>query len=531
MTESDLSKEQPINPTETTRQFYKNWRERFAVPLLVGVLILGSFALIPAINGSASPVIDTIFITVYVVTGIVTVIRFPYIVRMSIFLLSIYVLGIIELITHGILGDSLFFFLGLIIFSTILISPRAGIAGLVLDTLTFVLFGWLMLTGQIIPLNPNAPPADLNDWISAGIAMAMFGSVIIVGFQRLEKEFFDAQKQIDSTLNTLRDERNNLENKVLERTVQLGKVNKISRAVTAILDPDELLRQAALLVESEFDCYYTAFFLLDTTQQWADLKEATGEAGRILRENRHRLDLNGKAAVSIAIRTKQAYIVQEAGTKSFRPDNPLLPYSRSQIALPLIIGESILGALEMHSTKINAFSQQDVETYQNMANEIAIALENSRLFLQAQQSLSEMRATQRQYLQGAWQSLTAQRNLDYELGDNDLANGMEIEIPLMLRDQVIGQIHLENSTVWTPEQKNLIESITAQATLALENARLVEESQSVAAREKLANELISKIWASTNMDSILQTTVRELGRSLEASEVVIEVSMNEEENE
>ena len=101
----------------------------------------------------------------------------------------------------------------------------------------------------------------------------------------------------------------------------------------------------------------------------------------------------------------------------------------------------------------------------------------------------------------------------------------------MLRDQVIGQIHLENSTVWTPEQKNLIESITAQATLALENARLVEESQSVAAREKLANELISKIWASTNMDSILQTTVRELGRSLEASEVVIEVSMNEEENE
>ncbi|HQX02028.1 MAG TPA: hypothetical protein PLQ94_07955, partial [Anaerolineales bacterium] len=267
MTESDLSKEQPINPTETTRQFYKNWRERFAVPLLVGVLILGSFALIPAINGSASPVIDTIFITVYVVTGIVTVIRFPYIVRMSVFLLSIYVLGIIELITHGILGDSLFFFLGLIIFSTILISPRAGIAGLVLDTLTFVLFGWLMLTGQIIPLNPNAPPADLNDWISAGIAMAMFGSVIIVGFQRLEKEFFDAQKQIDSTLNTLRDERNNLENKVLERTVQLGKVNKISRVVTAILDPDELLRQAALLVESEFDCYYTAFFLLDTTQQ------------------------------------------------------------------------------------------------------------------------------------------------------------------------------------------------------------------------------------------------------------------------
>ena len=528
MTESDVSKTRPINPAETTRQFYKNWRERFAVPLLVGVLILGSAALIPALNGSASPAIDTIFIIVYVMTGIVTVIRFPYTVRMIVFLLSIYVLGISELITHGILGDSLFFFLGLIIFSTILLSPRSGIISLALVTLTFMLFGWLMLNNGLTPLNPNASPASLNDWLSAGIAMAMFGSVIIIGFQRLEKEFLEAQKQIDTTLNALKDERNNLENKVLERTIQLRKVNKIGRAVTAILDPDELLKQAAQFIEVEFDCYYTAFFLLDISEQWADLKEATGEAGRILRENRHRLDVNGKAVVSAAIRTKQAYIAQESGTRTFRSDNPLLPYSRSQIALPLIVGESVLGALEMHSTRANAFTQQDVETYQNMANEIAIALENSRLFLKAQQSLSEMRATQRQYLQGAWQSLTANRDLDYALGDIDPTNSKDIEIPLILREQTIGKIHLENSTEWTLEQKNLIESITAQATLALENARLVEESQSVAAREQLANELITKIWASTNMDSILQTTVRELGRSLEASEVVIEVSMDTE---
>jgi hypothetical protein len=91
MTESNLSNTQPINPEETTRQFYRNWRERFAVPLLVGVLILGSFALIPALSGSASPVINTIFIAVYVITGIVTIVRFPYLVRMSVFLLSIYV--------------------------------------------------------------------------------------------------------------------------------------------------------------------------------------------------------------------------------------------------------------------------------------------------------------------------------------------------------------------------------------------------------------------------------------------------------
>lgn len=86
---------------------------------------------------------------------------------------------------------------------------------------------------------------------------------------------------------------------------------------------------------------------------------------------------------------------------------------------------------------------------------------------------------------------------------------------------------MASSDEWTTEQKNLIESIAAQAALALENARLVEESQSIAARERLVNDITSKVWASTTIDAILQTTVRELGRMLEAAEVNIEVSMSE----
>jgi GAF domain-containing protein len=212
-------------------------------------------------------------------------------------------------------------------------------------------------------------------------------------------------------------------------------------------------------------------------------------------------------------------------TQFGRSENPLLPYTRSQIVVPLIIGDRVIGALEMHSSKENTFSQQDADTYQNMANQVAIALENSRLFTEAQQSIREMSATQQQYLQGMWLSLAENQNFEYALGNMDLDGGQEIDIPLTLRDQIIGQIKLANSEEWTPEQKKLIESIAAQAALALENARLVEDSQSVAMRERLASEITAKIWASATMDSILQTTVRELGRSLEASEVSIEVSM------
>jgi GAF domain-containing protein len=211
-----------------------------------------------------------------------------------------------------------------------------------------------------------------------------------------------------------------------------------------------------------------------------------------------------------------------------RFDNPLLPNTRSQITIPLTVGENVIGALEMHSTKENAFIQQDADAYENMANQIAIALENSRLFREAEQSLHEMSATQQQYLQGVWQSLTSEQKFEHTIGNSDTAGKQEIEIPLTLRDQKIGQINMSSIEEWTPEQKSIIESVALQAALALENARLVEESQSIAMRERFLNEVTSKIWASTTIDSILQTTVRELGRALEATEVDIEVTMSKE---
>ena len=518
---TDSSKPQ-LNPEENTRSLYRNWREGFVTPLLVGSLILGLLALIPAVTVTQSNVISIIFISTYVLAGIVTFVQFPYTIRMGTFLLIVYVLGLSELATHGILGDGLFFFLGLIIFATMMFSPRAGMISIAINLITFAFFGWLILSHGFIPINPNAAPATIQDWISASAVTLMFGVIIILGFQRLELEFLDAQKQVGLTLNDLRDERNNLESKVQDRTGQLRRVNAIGRTVTAILDPKELLAKAAFLIGDEFQSYYAAIYFLDATSQWAELVEGTGDAGKVLRENKHRVDLNGKSMIANAIRTRQILMTLDTGAESVRLDNPLLPYTRSQIVIPLIAGDRLIGALEMHSTKENAFSMQDVDTYSNMGNQVAIALENSRLFNETEQSLTEMRATQRQYLQGAWSSLISERSLEYELGDDETAD-KEIQIPLTLRDQIIGQIQMSTNEEWTPEQRNLIETIAAQAALALENARLVEESQFIASREKLANEIITKIWSSTTIDSILQTTVRELGRVLEAAEVAIEV--------
>jgi GAF domain-containing protein len=512
------------NSEEKTQTLYRNWRDRFVTPLLLVSLGVGLIPLVAAVPSAFSSVISIIFIITYLITGIVAFVPFPYAVRMGAFLLIIYVLGVSELATHGILGDGLFFFLGLIIFATMMFSPRIGMLSMGANILTYILFGILMLSGTFIPINPNAAPATWLDWLSAGGVTVMFGVIIVLGFQRLEGEFLEAQKQIDSTLNQLTDERNNLEDKVLDRTSQLRRVNEIGRAVTAILNPDELLTAAVTMIGSEFESYYAAIYFIDITGQWAELREGTGDAGKVLRENKHKLDLGGRTAIASAIRTKQIQMASDTGSDPSRFDNPLLPYTRSQIVMPLLVGDNVIGALELHSTKETAFSAQDVDTYSNMANQVAIAIENSRLFQDAQQSLVEMQATQRQYLQGAWSSLISEKPLEYELGDDESAE-RQIDIPLTLRDQIIGQISMTTNEEWSQEQKNLIESIATQAALALENARLVEESQSIASREKVANEIISKVWASATIDAILQTTVRELGRAMEAAEVDIEVKM------
>jgi len=526
MKEQDLLTAPTRSPEETARQFYKNWREGLVLPLLIGLLIFGTIAIVPAIQASGSLLVNGVFIVIYVVAILVTVAKFSYNVRSAVILLGIYALGLSELITHGILGDSLFFFLGLGVFATMMVSIRFGIGAIVLNIITFIVFGVLIQSSTIELFNPDAAPASIGDWVSASAALAMVGAAFILGFQRLEKEFIEAQIKIDSSLKNLQEEHSLMEQKVQERTSQLQKVNEIGRAITSILDPDELFPQTAQLMENDFQCYYTAFYLLDPGGKWAVLRYANGDTGKALLNNRHRIDVEGKSTIAKSIRTQSSQMVSE--TSQIRIDNPLLPYTRSQMVLPLLVGETLLGALDLHSTKENIFLPQDVDAYQNMANGIAIVMENSRLYQEAQQSLTEMRSVQRQYLRDAWRTATSDRDHGYETGDSETSYANKIEVPLSLRDQVIGQIQLANSAEWTTEQKNLVEAIVAQATLALENARLVEESQITAAQERLTNEIIAKIWASSNMDNILQTTVRELGRSLEATEVEIELSMEGE---
>ena len=321
---------------------------------------------------------------------------------------------------------------------------------------------------------------------------------------------------------------NTLEQQVAERTKQLTATNEVGRVASSSLDPDEMLSRVIKLFSEQFGYYFAAIYLLDTSGKWAELREATGDAGHVLKHNHHRLELAGKSMVGTAIREKSARIAQVASQEKQRFENPLLPYTRSEIALPLLVGDRVLGALDVQSAKESDFGPELIETMQNMAGQVAIALENARLYQEAQRVIKEMRAVQQQYLQEGWSGYSAQHDeMEYSVGDEILENSSQMEVPISLRDQLLGQIMLEGNDEWTQEQRSLVDAVATQAAIALENARLVSESRQVAVRERMLAEINSKIWSSATIDGVLQTVVKELGRRMNASQVTVELKMED----
>ncbi len=366
---------------------------------------------------------------------------------------------------------------------------------------------------------------------------------LLESFQKVENGDLNARMPVVSTDETsklavyfnrmvarLQDLQSGLEKMVEERTAQLKAINEVGRVATSILDPDGLIKRVVNLITEEFGYYYSAIYIIDQTNKWAELKDATGEAGRVLKESKHRLVIDQSNITGRTIRSRQAQIVLDVGEKAVRFNYPLLPYTRSEISLPLYVGDRILGTLDVHSSQKAAFSEQDIETLQNMANQVAISLDNARLFQETNQNLQEMRNIQKQYLREAWIDASLPGGeMSLVVGDGSAGDKKNlVEVPIALRDQVIGQLRLEGDEIFSLEERNWLEAIATQTALALENARLLDESQSTAIREKFVTEITNKIWSSTTIDGILQTTVRELGQILDATEATIELNIEGE---
>ena len=207
-------------------------------------------------------------------------------------------------------------------------------------------------------------------------------------------------------------EREQLLAELERRNIQLQTAAGVSKSASTILDPEMLMRQAVDLIRERFDMYYVGIFLVDEAGEYAVLCAGTGEAGQQMIQAEHKLAVGGKSMIGQSITCAQARIAWDVGVEAIHFDNPSLPETRSELALPLISRGQCIGALTVQSTREAAFSEQDIAVLQTMADHLAIAIENARLYEAAQREIAERKQAEEALRQRTVELQTRNEDLD-----------------------------------------------------------------------------------------------------------------------
>jgi GAF domain-containing protein/HAMP domain-containing protein len=393
---------------------------------------------------------------------------------------------------------------------------------------------------QKLILNPLAKLADMAKIIGEGDFSAQ---VEIRGFQEistlsssLESMRAELQKSYTELENRVRERTSELEEstKQLEkRAAQFEAIAQLARTITSIQDLESLLPRVTQTVSQQFGFYHVGLFLLDESHQYAVLNAANSEGGQRMLARKHRLKVGAEGIVGFVTSTGNPRIALDTGNDAVHFDNPDLPNTRSEMALPLQIGSTIMGALDVQSTESNAFTEDDVEVLAILADEISVAIENARLFEESQRVLAEAQSAFGEFTQKAWQKTAkSQKVIGYQLSGTTLRaleeplknNGSSKSIPIRLRGQVIGRINvrLPENREWDSDELDITQMISERVGAAIENASLLEESRRRAQKESLVSEITTKIGSSINLRNVLQTAVEELGRAMPGSDIVIQ---------
>jgi GAF domain-containing protein/HAMP domain-containing protein len=342
------------------------------------------------------------------------------------------------------------------------------------------------------------------------------------------------------------------------RAQELQSISDISSLISSEQRLDILLTLITRLVSEKFDFYHVGIFFVDPTRQYVVLRAANSVEGQRMLERAHRLEVGQTGIVGNVAKTGEPRIAHEVGTDAVYFDNPDLPKTRSEMALPLNVHGETIGVLDIQSTQPDVFTENETKTLSILADQIAIAIANARLFGKNKQALDELQSLYNQYLGQEWktfirnrptvgyvQSVVSGRLLEVPVDSQEIREALEegrvvvlgangnslpaIAVPVKLRGQTIGVLRIQAPTknrVWSQDEINFAQAISDRLALALDNARLLFVSQRQTAKEQKIGEVTAKIGASINMRNVLQTAVEELGRALPGSEVLIQFQSN-----
>ena len=336
-----------------------------------------------------------------------------------------------------------------------------------------------------------------------------------------------------------------------KRAAQLQAIAEVARTIAGVRKLADILPGITKVVSEQFGFYHTGIFLLDDAGEYALLGAANSEGGQRMLARGHRLKVGAQGIVGYVTDTGSPRIALDTGNDAVFFNNPDLPETHSEIAVPLKSGDKVIGALDVQSNQANAFSQEDLEVLQVLADQISIAIDNSRQFDQTQKSLNEAETISRQYLRREWDKVSAsERVLGYRYkvtGVETLDEPFErplvgeapsriitqtkkeeeqassLVVPIKVRDEIIGTLNVRTpgKRTWKPSEIDMVKSVADRVAISAENARLFEETINRAERERTVSEITSKIRSTNDPNEMIQIALNELKQALQVKDAKI----------
>jgi len=555
----------------TFEQEEKNFRAKFINGFAWSVILLLLLALIPQLGH------QNIF-TIAVFSGLIAVMA------IALYLLHrgnveasgimIVVLGWLGVSVQAYTADGVkdviaVAFLALGLLASIILTWRAG--GMVILSGIGVIWALALLevNGVFTPSSQN-PIAFASDLSFVFIAVTVLVYFSTTSMQNAIRRAMTSEQELVQSNQNLQELNRSLEDRVSSRTAELEMVNQrnerrarqfeaitqVAHTTTSIQDEDTLLFRLAQVISEQFGFYHVGIFLLDDQRENAVLRASNSEGGRRMLARSHSLKVGQLGIVGHVASSGNPRIALDVEADAAFKDNPDLPETRSELALPLKDVGQIMGVLDVQSTESNAFLPEDTETLYTLADQVAIAIQNARSHEATHRLLEEAQRTSESYLKEAWRLLqTQEKRIGYLISDNTLKplekfidhpyiNGLisqgeplvengetgTLAVPIHLRGEVVGVLDIRVPTGhdWDPDEVDIAEAVADRLSLALESAILLRTTQRRAEIERLTADISGKIGASVNMRNVLQTAVEELGRVLPGSEVIIQFQSGKE---
>ena len=312
----------------------------------------------------------------------------------------------------------------------------------------------------------------------------------------------DEIAQFGGTVNDMADRIQELIANLDIRAEELAHAVEVGAVVTRVYSEQELLPRVTEYIRENFGLYYAQIYLLDGAKRYANLRSGTGEVGQQLLARQHRLDMEETSIVSQVVGSGKSVLVTDTETSTIHKKNPLLPDTRSEVAIPLIAGDDILGVLDMQANYAGTFNSENLPVFEAMASQLAASLKGAQAYDEAQEAIDRAEAIGKRLTGERWQSylgrlsegqhvgyeydLKAAKRLDEQLtgnGTNGTSNERGIRVPINLRGQQIGTMLAEDELdrEWSDSERELVAGMAEQVARVVEQFRAFDETQKRAA--------------------------------------------------